>query len=97
MGPKTALGLQSDLIVESFVIEDCSEELIERKYPFTLVPVAMYKPGKHWTFLIGAGMEFSEGHNLGMTRLGVEYGLHLPRNWEAGIALVWDGKWNYYN
>ncbi|ARV10582.1 hypothetical protein BTO05_13405 [Winogradskyella sp. PC-19] len=32
-----------------------------------------------------------------MTRLGAEYGFHLPGNWEIGAALVWDAKWNYYN
>jgi hypothetical protein len=32
-----------------------------------------------------------------MTRLGMEYGFHLPKNWEIGASVVWDGKWKYYN
>ncbi len=94
---KFAIGLQSDLILETFIIENNSNEFIERKYPFTLVPVAVYKTGKHFSLLGGVGMEFSEGHNLFLTRIGMEYGFHLPKNWEVGAALVWDGKWNYYN
>lgn len=94
---KWAIGVQSDLILESFVIESHGNELIERKFPFTVVPVAIYKPGKHFSFLGGVGGEFAKGHNFVTTRLGVEYGLHLPKDWEVGIAAVWDNKWDYYN
>jgi hypothetical protein len=44
---KWAIGLQNDLIMESFIIENDNEELIERSYPVTVVPVAIFKPGKH--------------------------------------------------
>lgn len=94
---KWAIGLQNDIILESFVIEDHHEELIERSYPLSVIPVAIYKPGKHFSFIGGVGAEFSAGHNLTVTRLGMEYGFHLPKNWEVGAALVWDNKWNYYN
>lgn len=94
---KWAVGLQNDLILESFIIEGHKNELIERSYPLAVVPVVMYKPGKHLTLIGGIGAEFSKGHTLTMTRLGMEYGLHLPKNFEVGAALVWDSKWNYYN
>jgi hypothetical protein len=94
---KWAIGLQNDLILESFVVENHKQELIERKYPFAVVPVALFKPGKYFTLIGGIGAEFSKGHTLAMTRIGLEYGFHLPNNWEVGAAMVWDGKWNYYN
>lgn len=94
---KWAIGLQNDLLVESFTIEDHEGEDIERSYPLAVVPVALFKPGKHFTFIAGVGAEFSEGHNLAMTRLGAEYGSHISKNWEGGVAVVWDGKWNNYN
>lgn len=97
LSDKWAIGLQNDLILESFVIEDNHKEKIERKTPIAVVPVAIFKPGKHLSLIGGVGREFSHGHNLTMTRLGMEYGFHLPKNWEVGAALVWDGKWNYYN
>lgn len=97
LADKWAIGLQNDLILESFIIEDHEHELIERSYPLAVVPVVMYKPGKRLSLIGGMGAEFSKGHTLTMTRLGMEYGLHLPKNWEAGVAIVWDGKWNYYN
>ena len=94
---KWAIGLQNDLILEKFLIEDHEHEIIERKYPWAVVPVVIFKPGKHISFLGGVGAEFSSGHTITMTRLGMEYGWHLPNNCEIGAALVWDGKWNYYN
>ena len=94
---KWAVGLQSDMILESFKIEAHDQEIIERSYPIAVVPVAIFKPGAHWSFVGGAGVEFSKGHNIGLTRLGIEYGHHLPKGWELGAALVWDEKWNYYN
>lgn len=94
---KWAIGLQNDLILESFIIESNEKKLIERNYPIAAVPVALFKSGKHLTLIEGVGAEFSTGHTLAMTRLGIEYGFHRPNNWEVGTAVVWDGKWSYYN
>ncbi len=94
---KWGIGLQNDLILETFFIEKHGQEEIERKNPFSMVPVALYKLSDRWTLIAGAGVEFSRVKNLGMTRLGIEYGIPMPKHWEVGIAAVWDGKWNYYN
>ncbi len=94
---KWAIGLQNDLILESFFIEDGNNELLERSYPIASVPVLLYKPGKGLIFLAGVGAEFTHEKTLTLTRLGLEYGFHLPNKWEAGVALIWDNKWNYYN
>jgi hypothetical protein len=88
--------MQNDWIPETFVVKHDGDKELERKNPWAMVPVAMYKFGKRWTAIGGVGAEFSEGHTLAMTRLGLEFGGHLPKNLEAGIALVWDNKWNYY-
>jgi hypothetical protein len=94
---KWAVGLQNDWILETFKVESHEGEIIERKNPIAVVPVGMYKFARRFTAIGGVGVEFSHGHNLTMTRIGLEYGWHLPNNWEAGMALVWDNKWNYYN
>lgn len=94
---KWAIGLQNDLLLESFKIDAHEGEEIDRNYPIAIVPVAIFKPGNHFSFIGGVGTEISEGHGLTLTRLGMEYGLHLPKNWEVGCAVVWDNKWNYYN
>jgi hypothetical protein len=94
---KWAVGIQSDIILQTFVIEDKEGVEFERERPLTLVPVTIFKPGKRFSMLGGVGGEFAKGHNFVLTRLGVEYGFHLPGDWEVGAAMVWDNKWNYYN
>jgi hypothetical protein len=92
-----AAGLQNDLILESFFIIHGDDEELERTKPLAVVPVALFKASEHFTLLGGVGVEFAHEKNLTLTRIGAEYGWHLPKNWEVGITTVWDGKWGYYN
>jgi hypothetical protein len=97
LSDKWAIGLQNDWILETFVVEHGDGKELERKNPLVIVPVGMYKFAPRWSAVAGAGVEYSEGHSLGLTRVGVEYGWHLPKNWEAGVAVVWDNRWGYFN
>ena len=97
LSDRWAIGLQNDLILETFVIIDEEDEELERTKPLAVVPVAYFKPGAHLTFFGGVGVEIAKEQNLTLTRLGAEYGWHLPKNWEVGIDLLWDNKWTYYN
>ena len=92
-----AIGLHNEILVESFPIEDSKEELIERNYPISVIPAVMWKPFKRLSFVAGVGGEFSEGHNLTVVRLGLEYGFHLPKDFEISASLLMDDKINYYN
>ena len=94
---KWAIGLQNEIILETFVIETNDKELFERNHPITIIPVGLYKPVEHLTLIGGFGAEFSENDNFATTRLGLEYGFHLPKQWEVSATAIWDGKWNYYN
>lgn len=97
LSDKWAIGLQNDIILESFFIENGDNELLERSYPVASVPVVLYKPGKRLTIIAGVGAEFTQEQTLTLTRIGLEYGFHLPNKWEIGAALLWDNKWNYYD
>ncbi len=94
---KLAVGLQNDIVLESYIIEHGDEEFLERSYPISIAPVFLYKPGKKLVIIGGIGTEISKGNRLPMTRFGLEYGFHLSPKWEVGITALWDGKWNYYN
>lgn len=59
IGNKWAIGLQNDIILESFLIENDDNEIIERSYPIASVPVFLYKPGKRLIVLAGVGAEFT--------------------------------------
>ncbi|MEM1003277.1 MAG: hypothetical protein AAGH46_11580 [Bacteroidota bacterium] len=91
------IGLETDIIMESFVIERPNGEELERKYPFSLTPVALFKPIEHWTFIGGIGAEFAPGETLAFTRLGVEYGVEISKKWELGASVLWDARWDYFN
>ena len=97
LSDKWAIGVQTDLIIESFVIEHGDEELLEREYPVLVAGVAIFKPFRHFSFVGGLGVEYAKEQTLTATRLGVEYGTHLGSNWEAGVAATWDAKWSYYD
>jgi hypothetical protein len=92
-----AIGLQNDVLLESFVIETEHSEEIERHYPIAMIPVVLYKPTRHFAFIAGAGTEFAQDENLFLTRLGIEYDFQLPGNWLVGAAGVWDNNWDYYH
>jgi hypothetical protein len=87
---KWAIGLQNDIILESFIIEDHYKEIIEMSYPVSVIPVAIYKPGKHLSLIGGVGAEFASGHTLTLTRLCFEYGFHLPKT--GKLELPWFGQ-----
>ena len=97
LSDRFGIGLQSDLVLEEFFIESAEGDEIERSYPLTFIPVGIYKIGKHFGLIGGIGLEVTKADNLGLTRLGFEYGFHVPKNWEISLEAVWDVKWDYYD
>jgi hypothetical protein len=100
--PKWAIGLHNDIIVESFTVTNhlksgAGSEELERSYPIASAIVASYKPGKHFSFLMGSGGEFSHTGNLFLIRIGLEYGYHMNNKWELNANIVNDLRWNAYN
>lgn len=96
---KWAIGLHTDIIIEKFKIQNKSEneEEIERSYPIAPAIMGIFKPGRHWSFLLGLGAEFSKEDDFILTRAGVEYSVELPKNWEVLGTLNYDYKWDAYD
>jgi hypothetical protein len=97
LSDRWAIGVQTDVIIESFVIQHGDEEILEREYPVFVGAVGLFKPFEHFSFVGGIGFEHAPGQTLTATRLGVEFGTHLGADWEVGAAATWDAKWNYYD
>ncbi len=95
--PKWRIGLHNDLIFEDFIVENKEGNELERSEPFASVLVGGFKPGKHFTFEAGMGYEFAKEENLFLTRIGTEYAVELPNEWEFIVNLVYDMKWNAYD
>lgn len=99
--PKWAIGLHNDIIIEDFEVEGGliseSETIIERNYPFASSATLLFKPSKHLTYLLGAGGEFAGSGSYFLTHVGIEYGWHLPKEWELSMNLTYDVKWHAYD
>ncbi len=96
--PKWGVGFHSDIVLQQFKVEshDGHEELL-RENPVALVAVGLFKPIPSLTLIAGYGIEIETHENIQLLRLGVEYGFHLPGNWELGFALEFDRKINTYS
>jgi hypothetical protein len=95
---KWGVGLHTDIVLQQFKVEkhDGHEELI-RENPVAICAVGLFKPLPSLTLIAGYGIEIEKHENIQLLRLGVEYGFHLPGNWELGFALEFDKKINTYN
>ena len=95
--PKWAVGLHTDIIAETFVVGGEHGEKIERSVPVAPAILGIYKPCKHWSFLLGAGEEFAKEGNYFLNRLGLEYGAEIHNGWEVSGSIGYDIKWNAYD
>ena len=95
---KWGVGLHSDIVLQQFKVEkhDGHAELI-RENPVAVCVVGLFKPLPSLTLIAGYGIELEKHENIQLLRLGVEYGFHLPGNWELGFALEFDKKFDTYN
>lgn len=99
---KWAIGLHNDIVVEDFAVEEHLKSgdentVLERSYPIASAVMASFKPGKHFSFLAGAGGEFAHTGNFFLIRIGAEYGYHINKNWELNANITNDLKINAYN
>ena len=97
--PRWGIGLHTDLIIEKFKVEKNlgDGEEIERSFPVAPAIVGVYKPGRHWSLLLGMGGEFAKEENFALTRAGVEYSAELPGGWEILGTIAYDFRWNAYD
>jgi hypothetical protein len=99
---KWAVGLHTDFVIEKFKVEkvyanDEDKETVERSYPIAPAVMGIYKPNESWSILLGFGGEFAKEENYFLTRVGLEYGYELPKNWEIFGTFSYDLKWNAYD
>jgi hypothetical protein len=100
--PKWAVGLHTDLINETFKVEEnLSEEetapTVERTRPIAPAVMVSWRPRKHLAMLLGAGQEFAKEGNLALMRAGVEYTIHIGGLWETSGSFAYDFRFNAYD
>ncbi len=97
--PKWSVGLQTDIIIETFKVEKHlgGGTVIERSSPIAPALMGMYKASEHWNFLFGAGAEFAKEENFFLNRFGIEYAAEMRKEWEVFGTLSYDIKWKAYD
>ncbi len=95
--PRWFLGLHTDIVNEQFIVESLGdEESIERKRPVAPAVMLGFKPGEHFSFLVGGGVDIDSEETLGLMRFDVEYGLEIRDGWEFVAALGYDLRFGAY-
>ncbi|WP_090298397.1 hypothetical protein [Flagellimonas zhangzhouensis] len=96
--PKWSVGLHTDFVVEQFVAQSLGGgKSIERERPIAPALMVGFKPGEHFTFLIGGGADIDPEETLGLIRIDSEYGLELRNEWEFIVALGYDIRIDAYD
>lgn len=95
---KWGLGVHSDILMQQFKVEKHDDhEVLVRENPIALCGMLLFKPHHRWTLVAGYGVEVEKHENFQLIRIGAEYGIELPKNWELGFSLEFDYKPNAYN
>jgi len=98
---RIAIGLHSDVVIDNFEVEahlnDKEEVVLKRSNPVAIVPVASFKAWKNAVLQTGMGGEFAPEGNFWLLRAGIEYGFHMPKNWELSLSTTYDLKLKNYD
>ncbi|PQB05578.1 hypothetical protein [Aureitalea marina] len=70
---KFALGLNIDVLIENFAIEDREGLEVERERPVATILVGGYELGSGFSLLLGGGVEWEKNENYGLIRFGFDY------------------------
>ena len=94
--PRWSVGLQGDVKLQSFEIEDQGVEL-ERSYPFALSTVIHYHALRHWSFYAGPGIELESHKDFFLVKAGTEYSFEITENFEIALNLCYENKEQVYD
>jgi len=90
-------GVHMDILLQQFKIEKHgSDEEVVRENPVSIAAIAFFKPHHRWKILGGYGVEMEKNENFQLIRIGAEYGIELPKNWELSFTFEYDFKINSY-
>lgn len=91
--PRWALGWFNDIELSSYVIEYHShEEALVRENAFITALCLVYSPVHRLALYAGPGYELETHQNFAVIRVGIEYEIPIPDNWDLAFGLSWDHK-----
>jgi len=94
---KWGIGLHNDLEIESFIIEQEENELIERHYPLVGSLDLLIRPWRELVMFFGPGVEFDRNETFSLVRIGAEYEFILTETFDLSPAFFYDGRIDAFN
>jgi hypothetical protein len=95
-----AVGLHTDIIVETFAVESqyrSDAEILEREFPVAPALLLVYRPFEHFSFLVGPGCEFEKTENLLLLRAETAYSREMGNELEFEAGFGYDIRIDAYD
>jgi hypothetical protein len=89
---KWLIGFHTDIVVESFEIENFENKIIKRNYPLTGTLVLSRKITEELGVQLGTGLEYADKESYGLLRLGFDYGWKIRDDFELSALFNYDYK-----
>lgn len=97
LSEKFAIGLHTDFLNETLIVESNDEELIERERPIAPLIMGTYTLWGNWNVGLGFGAEFASGETYFVAGLALEYVVEIHNGWGVLGTLTHDFRANVYN
>jgi len=94
---KWAVGFQTDIKLQSFVVEDKNNIELARNYPASFTIVGLFRPLPHLAVFTGPGIEYEESKSLWIFKLGAEYIYEFSEKFELGVGLIYENREELYD
>lgn len=89
---KIGLGLQNDLELISYAVQDDNQDYLVRNNAFVISLVFIYEPVNNWALFVGPGYEIETHHSFPLLKIGTEFGKTFEGGWGLGVAIALDIK-----
>jgi len=90
--PKFEIGTMIDFELGEYVI---FEKDLNRTNAIVISAIGAYSITKNLNVFAGGGIELEKHHNLGIFRVGAEYGIPLKHEWKLAPGFFYDIKEGY--
>jgi hypothetical protein len=92
-----SIGIQTDVKLQSFEVEDENQLALSRSFPVSLALIGQYRAFKHVSFYLGPGIEIEKSRNLFMVKAGLEYNFEISEQFEIGLGLIYENRAEVYD
>ena len=92
-----SIGLQADLKVQNFEVEEEGQVLLNRNFPLSIALVGHYHALRNWSFYIGPGIELEESKNLFLVKIGTEYSFEISEQFEIALNFIYENRDEVYD